>query len=162
MCLACVSPPVLFFLNQKIDFPQPQACRSVRRHTPVAARREGEARRLGVSRNTVRHLQSLSLEEVLQQKERHYKLHAYEQEPQVNYKEAITKTVNLREVYKKQSGGRGKFADIIVNIGPADADFTLISHVATRPAMMTLKLVASTKAESNPNSLLPLKAEAKK
>lgn len=37
------------------------------------------ARRLGVSRNTVRHLQSLSLEEVLQQKERHYKLHAYEQ-----------------------------------------------------------------------------------
>ena len=35
--------------------------------------------RLGVSRNTVRHLQSLSLEEVLQQKERHYKLHAYEQ-----------------------------------------------------------------------------------
>lgn len=37
------------------------------------------ARRLGVSRNTVRHLQSLSLEEVLQHKERHYKLHAYEQ-----------------------------------------------------------------------------------
>ena len=37
------------------------------------------ARRLGVSRNTVRHLQSLSSEEVLQQKERHYKLHAYEQ-----------------------------------------------------------------------------------
>ena len=36
------------------------------------------ARRLGVSRNTVRHLQSLSLEEVLQHKERHYKLHAYE------------------------------------------------------------------------------------
>ena len=44
--------------------------------------------------------------------------------PQVNYKEAITKTVNLREVYKKQSGGRGKFADIIVNIGPVDEDFT--------------------------------------
>ncbi len=41
----------------------------------------------------------------------------------VNYKEAITKTVNLREVYKKQSGGRGKFADIIVNIGPVDEDF---------------------------------------
>ncbi|MBQ1582413.1 MAG: elongation factor G, partial [Prevotella sp.] len=44
--------------------------------------------------------------------------------PQVNYKEAITKTINLREVYKKQSGGRGKFADIIVNIGPRDDDYT--------------------------------------
>ena len=40
--------------------------------------------------------------------------------PQVNYKEAITATVQHREVYKKQSGGRGKFADIIVEIGPAD------------------------------------------
>ena len=43
--------------------------------------------------------------------------------PQVNYKEAITREVNLREVYKKQSGGRGKFADIIVNIGPKDEDY---------------------------------------
>ena len=41
----------------------------------------------------------------------------------MNYKEAVTKTVNLREVYKKQSGGRGKFADIIVNVGPVDEDF---------------------------------------
>ena len=40
--------------------------------------------------------------------------------PQVNYKEAITSTVQHREVFKKQSGGRGKFADIIVEIGPAD------------------------------------------
>lgn len=40
--------------------------------------------------------------------------------PQVNYKEAIRSTVQHREVFKKQSGGRGKFADIIVEIGPAD------------------------------------------
>ena len=40
--------------------------------------------------------------------------------PQVNYKEAITTTVQHREVFKKQSGGRGKFADIVVEIGPAD------------------------------------------
>ena len=40
--------------------------------------------------------------------------------PQVNYKEAITTTVQHREVFKKQTGGRGKFADIIVEIGPAD------------------------------------------
>ena len=39
--------------------------------------------------------------------------------PQVNYKEAITTTVQHREVFKKQTGGRGKFADIVVEIGPA-------------------------------------------
>jgi elongation factor G len=40
--------------------------------------------------------------------------------PQVNYKESITGTYQLREVFKKQTGGRGKFADIIVNLSPAD------------------------------------------
>ena len=40
--------------------------------------------------------------------------------PQVNYKESITSSYQLREVFKKQTGGRGKFADIIVNISPAD------------------------------------------
>ena len=40
--------------------------------------------------------------------------------PQVNYKEAITGNVQHRELFKKQTGGRGKFADIIINIGPAD------------------------------------------
>ena len=42
--------------------------------------------------------------------------------PQVNYKEAITATVQHREVFKKQTGGRGKFEDIIVEIGPSDSD----------------------------------------
>ena len=51
------------------------------------------ARRLGVSRNTVRHLQSLSLEEVLQHKERHYKLHAYEQA----VASLLTSSARLRE-----------------------------------------------------------------
>ena len=44
--------------------------------------------------------------------------------PQVNYKEAITATTQHREVFKKQTGGRGKFADIIVEIGPADEGVT--------------------------------------
>ena len=44
--------------------------------------------------------------------------------PQVNYKEAITGTTQHREVFKKQTGGRGKFADIIVEIGPADEGVT--------------------------------------
>ncbi len=41
-------------------------------------------------------------------------------QPQVEYKEAITKAAQHREVYKKQSGGRGKFADIVFTIEPAD------------------------------------------
>ena len=49
--------------------------------------------------------------------------------PQVNYKEAITSTVQLREVFKKQTGGRGKFADIIVEIGPADEGVTGLQFV---------------------------------
>ena len=44
--------------------------------------------------------------------------------PQVNYKEAITASIQHREVFKKQTGGRGKFADIIVEIGPADEGVT--------------------------------------
>ena len=44
--------------------------------------------------------------------------------PQVNYKEAITGTFQHREVFKKQTGGRGKFADIIVELGPADEGVT--------------------------------------
>ena len=56
---------------------------------------------------------------------REFKVECNQGKPQVNYKEAITKTVNLREVYKKQSGGRGKFADIIVNVGPVDDDWDI-------------------------------------
>ena len=44
--------------------------------------------------------------------------------PMVNYKEAVTTTTQLREVFKKQTGGRGKFADIIVEVGPADPGVT--------------------------------------
>ena len=66
----------------------------------------------------------LHLDIILDRLRREFKVECNQGKPQVNYKEAITKTVNLREVYKKQSGGRGKFADIIVNVGPVDADFT--------------------------------------
>ena len=66
----------------------------------------------------------LHLDIILDRLKREFKVECNQGRPQVNYKESITKTVNLREVYKKQSGGRGKFADIIVNIGPVDSDFT--------------------------------------
>ncbi len=49
--------------------------------------------------------------------------------PQVNYKETILSTIQHREVFKKQSGGRGKFADIIVEIGPADEGVTGLQFV---------------------------------
>ena len=65
----------------------------------------------------------LHLDIILDRLKREFKVECNQGKPQVNYKEAITKTVNLREVYKKQSGGRGKFADIIVNVGPVDDDF---------------------------------------
>jgi elongation factor G len=65
----------------------------------------------------------LHLDIIIDRLKREFKVECNQGKPQVNYKEAITKTVNLREVYKKQSGGRGKFADIIVNVGPVDEDF---------------------------------------
>ncbi|MEN9918493.1 MAG: elongation factor [Bacteroidota bacterium] len=65
----------------------------------------------------------LHLEIILDRLKREFKVECNQGRPQVSYKEAITETVELREVYKKQSGGRGKFADIIVKVGPADADF---------------------------------------
>ncbi|MCF0183969.1 MAG: elongation factor G, partial [Bacteroidaceae bacterium] len=66
----------------------------------------------------------LHLDIIIDRLKREFKVECNQGKPQVNYKEAITKTVNLREVYKKQSGGRGKFADIIVNVGPIDEDYT--------------------------------------
>ena len=65
----------------------------------------------------------LHLDIIIDRLKREFKVECNQGKPQVSYKEAITKPVELREVYKKQSGGRGKFADIIVRIEPADEDF---------------------------------------
>ena len=66
----------------------------------------------------------LHLDIIIDRLKREFKVECNEGKPRVNYKEAITKTVeNWREVYKKQSGGRGKFADIIVTVGPKDPDY---------------------------------------
>ena len=65
----------------------------------------------------------LHLDIIIERLRREFGVECNQGKPQVNYKEAITKTVNLREVYKKQTGGRGKFADIIVNVGPLDPDY---------------------------------------
>jgi elongation factor G len=65
----------------------------------------------------------LHLEIIMDRLKREFKVECNQGAPQVAYKEAITKNYTHREVYKKQTGGRGKFADIQFEIGPADESF---------------------------------------
>jgi elongation factor G len=65
----------------------------------------------------------LHLEIIVDRLKREFKVEVNQGEPQVSYKEAISGTYEHREVYKKQTGGRGKFADIKVVLGPVDEDF---------------------------------------
>ena len=64
----------------------------------------------------------LHLEILVERMRREFKVDCNQGAPQVAYKEAITSTVDHREIYKKQSGGRGKFADISVVLGPIPED----------------------------------------
>jgi len=64
----------------------------------------------------------LHLEIIVDRLRREFKVEANQGAPQVAYKEAITATVTHRETYKKQTGGRGKFADIQVELGPGDPE----------------------------------------
>ena len=66
----------------------------------------------------------LHLEVLIERLRVEFKVECNQGRPQVNYKEAVTKEIQLRETYKKQTGGRGKFADMIVKVGPVDEDFT--------------------------------------
>ncbi len=63
--------------------------------------------------------------------------------PMVNYKEAVTTSTQLREVFKKQTGGRGKFADIIVEVGPAD------------PGVVGLQFESAVKGGNVPKEFIP-------
>ena len=65
----------------------------------------------------------LHLEIIIDRLKREFKVECNQGRPQVAYREAISMPVELRETYKKQSGGRGKFADMIVRVEPADPDF---------------------------------------
>ena len=71
----------------------------------------------------------LHLDIIIDRLRREFGVEINEGAPQVNYKEAITGTVQHREVFKKQTGGRGKFADIIVEIGPADEGVTGLQFI---------------------------------
>lgn len=65
----------------------------------------------------------LHLEIIIDRLRREFKVECNQGRPQVSYREAITQEVQIRETYKKQTGGRGKFADMIVKVGPKDAEF---------------------------------------
>lgn len=65
----------------------------------------------------------LHIEVLIDRLKREFKVEVNQGEPRVEYKEAVTKTTKHREVYKKQTGGRGKFADMDFEMGPIDEDF---------------------------------------
>ncbi len=71
----------------------------------------------------------LHLEVLLDRVKREFKVECSQGNPQVAYKEAITTSVKHREIYKKQTGGKGKFADIIFEIAPADKDKTGLQFI---------------------------------
>jgi elongation factor G len=68
----------------------------------------------------LRGMGELHLEIIIDRMKREFKVELNQGAPQVAYKETITKTVEHREVFKKQSGGRGKFADIVFTMGPRE------------------------------------------
>ncbi|MDO8951473.1 MAG: elongation factor G [Draconibacterium sp.] len=77
----------------------------------------------------IRGMGELHLEILVDRLRREFKVECNQGAPQVAYKEAISQVVELREVFKKQSGGRGKFADIIVKIEPAEAGATGLQFI---------------------------------
>src|SRR5574344_2587180 len=85
----------------------------------------------------------LHLEIIVDRLRREFGVDINQGAPQVNYKEAITTTVQHRELFKKQTGGRGKFADIVVEIGPADE------------GQMGLQFVNSVKGGNVPKEYIP-------
>ncbi len=68
----------------------------------------------------LRGMGELHLEIIIERLRREFKVEINQGAPQVAYKEALTKSVEHKEVYKKQTGGRGKFADIVFEIGPRE------------------------------------------
>jgi elongation factor G len=77
----------------------------------------------------IRGMGELHLEIIVDRLRREFKVECNQGAPQVAYKEAISQAVDLREVFKKQTGGRGKFADISVRVEPADAGVTGLQFI---------------------------------
>ncbi len=89
----------------------------------------------------------LHLDVLIDRMKREFKVEVNQGEPQVEYKEAFTKSAQHREVYKKQSGGRGKFGDIVFTLEPAE-------DVDGKPAM-GLQFVNAVKGGNVPKEYIP-------
>lgn len=86
----------------------------------------------------------LHLEIIVDRLRREFNVECNQGRPQVSYKEAVTHTVQLREEYKKQTGGKGHYACIVVEVGPADPDW-----------IGGLQFIDATKGEALPRTFLP-------
>jgi elongation factor G len=91
----------------------------------------------------IRGMGELHLEILIDRLRREFKVECNQGRPQVNYKEAVTQLIEHREVFKKQTGGRGKFADIQIKIGPAD------------PGVVGLQFVNEVKGGNVPREYIP-------
>ena len=92
----------------------------------------------------VRGMGELHLEIILDRLRREFNIEVNQGRPQVAYREAVTSTVEYRETYKKQTGGRGKYADILVEIGPADEEAKgLVFSDHTRGGVLPKEYVAA-------------------
>jgi len=89
----------------------------------------------------------LHLDILVDRLKREFKVEVNQGEPQVEYKEAITRAANHRETYKKQSGGRGKFGDIVFRLEPADE--------VDGKAPMGLQFVNEVKGGNIPREFIP-------
>ncbi|HZJ20234.1 MAG TPA: elongation factor G [Pricia sp.] len=86
----------------------------------------------------------LHLDIIVDRLRREFKVEVNQGEPQVEYKEALTRDADHREIYKKQSGGRGKFADIVFTMGPSED-----------PELTGLEFVNSIKGGNIPREFIP-------
>ena len=90
----------------------------------------------------------LHLDIIIDRLKREFKVECNQGKPQVNYKEAITQTVEIDETYKKQSGGRGKYAKMLVQVGPVDEDYDLKNNPG-------LQFVNEVKGGNIPKEFIP-------
>ncbi len=121
---------------EKMDFPEPVIGYAIEPKTQADMDKMGMAIAKLVEEDPTLHVSTdhetgqtilrgmgeLHLEIIIDRMRREFKVEINQGAPQVAYKEALTKSVEHREVYKKQSGGRGKFADIVFEIGPRKDD----------------------------------------
>jgi elongation factor G len=152
--ICAVNAPIIL---ESMDFPEPVISVAIEPKTQV------DMDRLGMALNKlteedptflintdpdsgqtiIRGMGELHLEILIDRLRREFKVECNQGRPQVNYKEAVTQQIEHREVFKKQTGGRGKFADIQIKIGPAD------------PGVVGLQFVNEVRGGNVPREYIP-------